>query len=403
MKSEFKRITSSIVQLLLVACMLLITFIFALIQGGFLLWFIFFILTPFALYSLWIFFTPINNFTVQREVESGRLEQGDALNMKVILKRNSSFPILFIVVQEVETVGIFDHVDERLIRKIVRVGFKKEVSWTYPIKNLPRGRHELKGIQISIADLLGWVRKSNYIEAFKSIIVYPKTESMLFAHSMSHDQGQFGSTNRKQPQHSTLVSSVREYAPGDRMTWLHWPSFAKTGQLYTKEFDFQQAEDTCVIFDSAYGYDFEGQIALAASLMQAALTQREHICFLGAGERRFAIETFENRMDLEKIMYYLATITPNKYNVRIDYEKDELINGANALMLVTSNLTNEWIDLLTKNAKKGSVPVIYIVRPKNFDALSEDHAIAKQAESRGIRLFYTEMGQFNLLNKGARV
>lgn len=403
MKSRIKRVTSSIAQLLLVVLMLLITLVFAIIQGGFLLWFVFFMLLPFTLYSMLIFFTPIKNFEVDREIQSGRLQQGDSLNMKVTMKRNSVIPIFFLVVQEIDTVGIFEEIDEKLIRKIVPIGFKDKVSWTYPIEKLPRGRHELQGIQIGIADLLGWVRKTHYIVAPKTIIVYPKTENMQFAHSISHDQGQLSSTNRKRLQHSTLVSSVREYAPGDRMTWLHWPSFAKTGQLHTKEFDYQQSEDTCVIFDSARGYDFEAQVSLTASLMKAALLKREPVCFLGAGKRRFAVETFENENDLEKIMYYLATITPNKYEVRVNYERDDMIDGASALMLVTSNLTDDWIELLAKNAKKGSVPIVYIVRPKNFSGSVEDSILEKHAESRGITLIYTESGRFENLNKGGHL
>lgn len=400
MKSRFKSVTSSIAQLLLVIFVLLVTLIFAIIQGGFLLWFVFFMLLPFMLYSCAIFFTPIKNFTVEREVESGRLQQGDALNMKVTLKRKSAVPIFFLVVQEINTLGIFDDVDEKLVRKIVPIGFKKEVSWTYPIEKLPRGRHELKGIQIAIADLLGWVRKTHYINAPKTIVVYPQTENVNFAHSMSHELGQLSSTNRKRLQHSTLVSSVREYAPGDRMTWLHWPSFAKTGQLHTKEFDYQQSEDTCVIFDSAKGYAFEGHVSLTASLMKGALLKKEPVCFLGAGEQRFAVESFENQGDLEKIMYYLATITPNKYDVRIKYERDDMIDGANALMLITSNLTDDWIELLAKNAKKGSVPVAYIVRPKRYSPSIDDSQLEQHAESRGVTIIYAQQGQFDSLNKG---
>lgn len=403
MKSRFKRVTSSIAQLLLVVLMLLVTLVFAIIQGGFLLWFVFFMLLPFTLYSLLIFITPIHNFVVEREVENGRLQQGDALNMRVTLKRKSMMPIFFLVVQEMDTVGIFENVDEKLIRKIIPIGFKQQVSWSYPIKQLPRGRHELQGVQIGIADLLGWVRKTHYISAPKTIVVYPKTENMQFAHAISHEQGQLSSTNRKRLQHSTLVSSVREYAPGDRMTWLHWPSFAKTGQLHTKEFEYQLSEDTCVIFDSARGYDFEGQVSLAASLMKAVLMKREPVCFLGAGEQRFAVESFENDNDLEKIMYYLATITPNHYEVRARYERDDMIDGANALMLITSNLTDEWIELLAKNAKKGSAPLVYIVRPKNFFGTVEDSILEQHAEARGITLIYTEIGQFDQLNKGGHL
>lgn len=395
--------TSTVMRLCLVLLLLLVTFIFSLIQGGFLLWFVFFTLVPFAIFSLVVFFTPINNISVEREMESGRLEEGDTLRMKVTLKRKSFIPVLFLVIQEVEPQGVFEHVDNRLIRKLIPVGFKKQVSWSYVIDSLPRGRHELTAIQVGIADVLGWVRKTKYIEAPKTFIVYPKIEGMYFERTVSHEQGQFGYTSQRKQQHSTLVSSVREYAPGDRMTWLHWPSFAKTGTLYTKEFEFQQSEDVCVVFDSSQGNDYEGAVSFAASLMSAALRQKEHVSFLGAGEKRQAVEEFQTEADLEKVMYYLATIEATKFDIRRRYERDEMITGANALVLITSNLTAEWIDLLAKSASKGSAPIIYVIRLAHYKMFEEDYALERHAETRGIQIRYAERGQFASVSKGRQV
>lgn len=378
----------------LVILLFLVTLIFAIIQGGFLLWFIFFMLVPFVLYSLLVFFTPLQNISLERTITSGRLEEGDSLTLTMVLKRKSALPILFLAIKEVEPKGMFEYVDERLIRKIVVMGLKKEITWDYQIKNIARGRHELQGIQIGIADLLGWVRKTTYVKAPKAIVVYPKVEPFFFERAISHDHGQFGYTSKKKQQHSTMVASVREYVPGDRITWLHWPSFAKTGNLYTKEFEFQQSEDICVIFDSAKGTDFEGQVSFAASLITAALQQKEQISFLGTGEKPYEIEEFNSQADLEKTMYYLATIEPTPFDMRMYYEKNHMIADANALLLITSNLTAEWIELLGRSAKKGSEPVIFVVHPHNYRAFVEDEALERLAQSKGIQIRYTERGQF---------
>lgn len=394
MKSQFSRLTASVIRTSLVILLFLVTLIFAIIQGGFLLWFIFFMLVPFILYSLLVFFTPLQNISLERMRTDGRLEAGDSLQLTMVLKRKSRLPIFFLAIKEVAPTGMFAHIDERLIRKMVVVGLKKEIKWNYSIENLARGRHELQGVQIGIADLLGWVRKTNYIEASKVVIVYPKIEPFFFERVISHDHGQFGYTSKKKQQHSTMVASVREYVPGDRMTWLHWPSFAKTGNLYTKEFEFQQSEDICVIFDSAKGTDFEGQVSFAASLLTAALQQKEQISFLGAGESAYEIEEFNSQADLEKVMYYLATIEPNTFDLRLYYEKNHMIADANALLLITSNLTAEWIELLGRAAKKGSEPIIFVVRPSNYQTFVEDEALERLAQSKGITVRYTERGQF---------
>lgn len=400
MKSKFQRVTSSVMRISLVMLLFLMTLIFAIIQGGFLLWFIFFIVLPFVCYSVLVFLTPLKNMKLERSIVSGHLEEGNSLKLHMVLKRKSSLPILFLAIQELQPTGIFEYVDERLMRKIIVVGFKKEISWDYTIKNLKRGHHELQGIQVGIADILGWVRKTNYVEAPKSIVVYPKIEPLYFNRSLSHEHGQFGYTNKKKQQHSTLVASIREYVPGDRMTWLHWPSFAKTGILYAKEFEFQQSEDVCVILDSSAGADFEGQVSFVASLMTAALKQKEQVSFLGAGVKSYEVEDVNSQVTLEKVMYYLATIQPNKYDVRLHYSNNHMISDANSLVLVTSNLTTAWVELLAKRATRGSEPTVYLIRPTKYLTFAEDEAIEQQAKARGIKIYYTERGQFASIKGG---
>lgn len=402
MKSRLRRITSSVTRMLLVLLLVLGSLLFATIQGGFVLWFVFFMVIPFALYSFLVFLTPIGHMTVERKVLNKRFVEGDALKVQVTLKRQSWLPILFIVVQEIEPKGAFAELQTRDLHKLLPIGFKRQVSWSYTVPKLARGRHELEGIQVQVADVLGWIQKTKYIEAKKTLIVYPKVENMSFTRRFSQEQGMLGYTSQKQPQQSTMVASIRDYAPGDRMTWLHWSSFAKTGMLYTKEFEYQQSDDVCVVLDTSKGANFEGQISFVASLMQAAHRQKEPVCFLGAGEHRFSLAEFRSENDLEQLMYYLATIEPSIYEPKKIYGHDELVRSSNALMLVTSQLDVDWIDLLKMNATRGSKPIIYVVKPNDKTTWKADPVVEYHAEKAGIQVVYVERGRFSLVGQEGR-
>lgn len=89
MKSRLRRITSSVTRMLLVLLLVLGSLLFATIQGGFVLWFVFFMVIPFALYSFLVFLTPIGHMTVERKVLNKRFVEGDALKVQVTLKRQS--------------------------------------------------------------------------------------------------------------------------------------------------------------------------------------------------------------------------------------------------------------------------------------------------------------------------
>jgi uncharacterized protein (DUF58 family) len=73
------------------------------------------------------------------------------------------------------------------------------------------------------------------------------------------------------------LSGLRPYAPGDRLTRLHWPSLARTGELVVREFLEPQAGSLSLLVDlrpSAHtARSVEETIARAAGLGARALRQ----------------------------------------------------------------------------------------------------------------------------------
>jgi len=73
------------------------------------------------------------------------------------------------------------------------------------------------------------------------------------------------------------LSGLRPYAPGDRLTRLHWPSLARTGELVVREFLEPQAGSLSLLVDlrpSAHtAASVEETISRAAGLGARALRQ----------------------------------------------------------------------------------------------------------------------------------
>lgn len=400
MNAKFQRVTSPFVRLLLVVLVLSIALLFAIIQGGFVLWFIFFMLLPFVIYSIFVFITPINDFSIVRHTDTGRLEQGDAVQIKMTLQRKSILPILFIVVQEKEPKGIFSQLEQQTLRKIVPIGFKRQVNWYYKLKNLPRGKHELYGVQLSIVDFLGWVQKTNYVKAPNTLIVYPKIKPLTFEKIISSEQGQLSLSRRSQLQQSTMVSSIREYSPGDRMSWIHWKSFAKTGELQTKEFEQQQNEDACIVLDGLKGQCFEKQISLTASILHSVCEEHEKVGFLSAGKERVVFDSIQSQKELHQALLHLAIIEPTQFNPLHIYSQDHFLREANAIVFITSGLTTEWFDILSRLKSKTNLIKVYTVRNENQQLFAEEVAIENQATSCGIIMQTISEADFSSYGKG---
>src|SRR4051794_10426439 len=106
MKNHFLKIGSYAKMLGLVG-LVLAAFSFAMFQGGFVSWFLFYAFSPFAIYSLFLFFYTLDDFSVNREMNKSEYRAGDNLKATVTFTRKNRFPLLFAMVAEegIEHVG----------------------------------------------------------------------------------------------------------------------------------------------------------------------------------------------------------------------------------------------------------------------------------------------------------
>ncbi|MBR8646101.1 DUF58 domain-containing protein [[Brevibacterium] frigoritolerans] len=63
-----------------------------------------------------------------------------------------------------------------------------------------------------------------------------------------------------------MVSGVREYQPGDQLSWINWKATARTSEIMTKEFEVQKNRDVFIMLDEKPSDLFEESIEMAASL-----------------------------------------------------------------------------------------------------------------------------------------
>src|SRR5690606_6762098 len=95
-----KQVLNSSMQVVFVVSVLIAAFVFAMFQGGQVSWTIFYIILPFGLYSLFLFFYPLSDVKVSREIRTPIVESGGKLIVSLSIRRNSFFPLLYTVVTD---------------------------------------------------------------------------------------------------------------------------------------------------------------------------------------------------------------------------------------------------------------------------------------------------------------
>ncbi|WP_332650235.1 DUF58 domain-containing protein [Lysinibacillus sp. 54212] len=344
--------------------LLLFAFCFAMFQGGFVSWFIFFTVLPFLLYSFLLSLVPLQITNVRREMDQSHLVRGDTVNITVRFENKSRFPIVFLVVKELDT-------DERLYRiedghsgHLFLVGFKRKFEWTYSLEGLKRGEHQLSALEFTFTDFFGWTVRKKLVTEPHTVMVYPKTIDMKYASlQMQYDQGVVAS-KYSIVKDTSMVTGVRDYQAGDRFSWIHWKSFAKSGNLKTKEFEDRQSQSLFVCIDRATTEHFEDVVDLTGSIMKAIVKRNGDVAFLSGGENRVFYPIVRTDIQLEKVMHHLAIVKPDAVSSMESVLRSERQLNNSILLVITGKLTDELKHFLMDGSKYARAVVCFVVVTK---------------------------------------
>ena len=349
-------------RLLTVMLLVIITFCYAMFQGGFVSWFVFFTIFPFALYSILLAFVPLRFHEVSRTFSKERLERGDRVFVTVKFHNANWLPVVFLSVSELAMEETdFEAMNGNTTRLFI-VGWKRQFEWTYELKDLQRGEHYFRGLQITCSDFFGWTIRQLEIEQPQLFYVYPKVHTLQTTPlRMQYDQGA-AMRQYSLLKDTTMVTGVRDYVPGDRFSWIHWKSFAKNGELKTKEFEDKQSQNTFVIIDRSIQRNFEQVVDFTASYIQKMVKERAEISFLSAGIDRFFAPIIKTDSQFEKVMQHLVLVQSDaRYGVERLLFQEQKIMSRSVIVIVTGELTKELISILETSSQFANKVQCFVV------------------------------------------
>lgn len=335
---------------LLVSLLMIITFCFAMFQGSFVSWFIFFTVSPFLVYSFIFLLVKEGVVRVERKIEPTRVESGQSANVTVSVERKTYFPFVYMMAEELVS-------SEELVKSKVQgasavkfVGFKRKFEWSYTLENLPRGEHRFLGIEIVFCDFFGWAQKRILVEKEQMILVYPRVKEMKYvALQTKFDVGTMMSPYSVVKDTSMAVG-LREYVPGDRFSWIHWKSFAKTQKLQSKEFEDRQSQELLLMLNADPSPLFEEKIELVASMVQTIVRGRGDISFVSASTKTKVFPLIQSEKQLDQVMHHLAAVKPVE-KATLNLHELQNFKQISTLLYVTSDLSEELYHTLASVVK----------------------------------------------------
>ncbi|WP_043932661.1 DUF58 domain-containing protein [Bacillus sp. EB01] len=372
--------------------LVVLAFCYAMFQGGFVSWFLFYSFLPFAIYSIAVSLYPIMDVQIERHLPKHEFNAGEPLKVQMILRRTNSFPLFYIFVEDL----LCETLKTPGKKALLFPGFKKEIIFDYSIDDLPRGEHFFHSVKLKTGDLLGMIEKEREAKSESKIIVYPSFTEMLYRPFENHyDQGMTASRERVQ-RDTTMAIGIRDYQPGDRFSWINWKATAKRNEIMTKEFEQRQSHDVMVVLDCAPEHRFEANVSFTASVTRAILKKGAQVGLLTVTRERASFPIRGGESHLQQTFYHLAKVQP-VCAVSVDkvLEAEMFYTGQNVtMMIVTSTLTKQLIEKASFLGQKKGMVTIFLLKNEKESPSNEELSLKTMGNARGVRVIMVHEHQF---------
>ncbi len=169
--------------------------------------------------------------------------EGDRVRLRVEARRSSRVPAASIVVQG--ALGRLGAFESRL------AGRGQRATSHVDLGRVPRGRYPVTDTRLVLGDHLGLESVAPRVDADgEALVVYPRLVELRT--TLFCDAGRFGSDGRRLLLRRNAgfdFHSVREYAQGESLRRVHWPTTARRGQLMVKELEETPRDAIAVVLD----------------------------------------------------------------------------------------------------------------------------------------------------------
>ena len=280
-----------------------------------------------------------------------------------------------------------------------------------------RGRFSLGPTTLATGDPFGLFRVARTFPATGSLVAFP---SIFQIESFPYLPGllQGGRViSRKAMDITSHASSVREYAAGDPLRRIHWPTTARRGQLMVKEFDRDPQTEIWLFLDLQSNVHFEKKheetadenpdrwmlgrrpefhlppssleyaISITASLAHYFLAQKRAVGFASAGRAYTLLSAERGERQESKILETLAYLEADGYTsmaALTSMQASQLPSGS-GVALITPSVRKELLVAVDELTRRHLRPAVILLMAESFGGqLPGSDALVRALTERGV-------------------
>lgn len=386
-----------------------------------------YLLTGVLALSYFLAWGSIRSVGIRRFTRTQRSQVGQFVEEIFEVSNEGALPKLWLEVEDFSELP--SHSASRVVSSLARNSSER---WQIRTPSTHRGRFRLGPLVLRSGDPLGIFNIKQDIPATSNIVVYPMVADLTtFEPSVSDLSG--GEARRQRTyQITTNVSSVRDYAPGDSLNRIHWPSTARARRLMTKEFELDPTADIWIYLDlfedtqfalpwdsgmaevgifamnrrnrnsddkSAYKMlppsTTEYSISIAASLARYFLNKDRAVGMSSFSRTREFLQSDRGERQMNKILEGLAVISgegniPFAQLIATDSVR---LNRNDTILAISADPNPEWTLALQDSIRRGVNSIAVLVDANTFGASFDYAPLVSNLESSGISYYRIHRGE----------
>ncbi len=258
------------------------------------------------------------------------------------------------------------------------LGAGGSVTWTARGMFNLRGVHHFGPLEARLGDPFGLFPRRVRVAPENEVIVYPAIHAILHAVPQWSGNG-VAEAHRGQPVDVPPdVSTIRDYAPTDGLSRIHWASTARTGRLISRTFDTGQSADLLIVLDLQHGIhagsgiesSLEYAIAICASVAHGAIRRGQAVGLVTNSRGAPSFGAGRGEVQRLRLLDFLALASDDGVRSLADTisKHGEGWRGRGGMVVITPNRSSDWVEALVDSATRGQRHLCIFIEPTSFGA-----------------------------------
>lgn len=381
----------------LVALLAMALLVLSLVAGISIIYYFFY--STFGLLVITFFWTRslAQNITVQRRLRTKWAMAGDLIEEHFVIANEGRLPALWVEVRDESTIPDFNP------GVVESIGPGEERRFHARTICRRRGLYTLGPVRILTGDPFGIFRGAIIYYQINSFIVYPP---IVEGPAIPLPYGTVGGSSRsslKTHHVTTDAAGIRDFAPGDGLSRIHWLSTARRGQLQVKEFDLEPSGNLWIILDMYRGVHIgegddsteEYAVKLAGAISFQAIRENKAVGLIASGAQPSEVAPSKGARQLWRIMEELATVTSDGDQALglILQQVSRALERGLSVVIITPSTDPDWLRELASLRQQASTPAVILIDQESFGGTARAQSTADQLMSTGIVSNVVSRGQ----------